>query len=223
MKPFHSYATTNSRCPFGQRLISYYDQPSSHRVHRIGGFFHTTHQFPPSAERFQPNRPSLRSWIFYNSYKGADRLARYAFRCPTFGILQGNVPFPLNPPLLQKETYMRKRPIEVKFRLSEEEYQMLQRKLADAGMNRNAFLVQLILGADIYPRDMLMKLCVEYQIMNRLIRGISTNINQITKVANSTKAVPSAKLLVDMYQDIQVMQRNLQPLWEETRRITWRS
>lgn len=118
---------------------------------------------------------------------------------------------------------MRKRPIEVKFRLSEEEYQMLQRKLADAGMNRNAFLVQLILGADIYPRDMLMKLCVEYQIMNRLIRGISTNINQITKVANSTKAVPSAKLLVDMYQDIQVMQRNLQPLWEETRRITWRS
>jgi hypothetical protein len=118
---------------------------------------------------------------------------------------------------------MRKRPIEVKFRLSEEEYQMLQRKLADAGMNRNAFLVQLILGADIYPRDMLMKLCVEYQIMNRLIRGISTNINQITKVANSTKAVPSAKLLVDMYQDIQVMKRNLQPLWEETRRITWRS
>ncbi len=118
---------------------------------------------------------------------------------------------------------MRKRPIEVKFRLSEEEYQMLQRKLADAGMNRNAFLVQLILGADIYPRDMLMKLCVEYQIMNRLIRGISTNINQITKVANSTKAVPSAKLLVDMHQDIQVMKRNLQPLWEETRRITWRS
>ena len=118
---------------------------------------------------------------------------------------------------------MRKRPIEVKFRLSEEEYQLLQRKLSDAGMNRNAFLVQLISGAAIYPRDMLMKLCVEYQIMNRLIRGISTNINQLTKVANSTKSVPSATLLIDMYQDIQVIKRNLQPLWEETRRITWRS
>ena len=118
---------------------------------------------------------------------------------------------------------MRKRPLEVKVRLSEEEYQMLQRKLAVAGMNRNAFLVKLISGAEIYPRDMLLKLCIEYQIMNRLIRGIGTNINQITKVANSTKAVPSAKLLVDMHQDIQVMKRNLQPLWEETRRITWRS
>lgn len=118
---------------------------------------------------------------------------------------------------------MRKRPIEVKFRLSEEEYQMLQRKLADAGMNRNAFLVQLISGAEIYPRDMLMKLCIEYQIMNRLIRGIGTNINQITKVANSTKAIPSAKLLMDMYQDVRIMKDNLQPLWEEIRRMAWRS
>ena len=118
---------------------------------------------------------------------------------------------------------MRKRPIEVKFRLSEKEYQLLQRKLADAGMNRNAFLVQLISDAEIYPRDMLLKLCVEYQIMNRLIRGIGTNISQITKVANSTKAVPSAKLLADMYQDVQTMKHNLHPIWEETRRMAWRS
>jgi hypothetical protein len=118
---------------------------------------------------------------------------------------------------------MRKRPIEVKFRLSEEEYQMLQRKLADAGVNRNAFLVQLITGAEIYPRDMLLKLCIEYQIMNRLIRGIGTNINQIARVANATKAVPSKNLLVDMYQDVQVVKTNLQPLWEEARRMVWRS
>lgn len=118
---------------------------------------------------------------------------------------------------------MRKRPIEVKFRLSEDEYQLLQKKLADAGMNRNAFLVQLICGAEIYPRDMLMKLCVEYQIMNRLIRGIGTNINQISKIANSTKAVPSAKILVDMSNEVRIIQSNLQPLWEETRRKAWRS
>ena len=150
-------------------------------------------------------------------------MARYAFRCPTFGILQGNVPFPLIPTPLKKETLMRKRPIELKFRLSEEEYQLLQRKLAAAGMSRNAFLVQLISGAEIYPRDMLLRLCIELQIMNRLIRGCSTNINQIAKVANSTKAVPSARLLIDMYQDIQAIKNNLQPLWEEIRRMAWQS
>ena len=118
---------------------------------------------------------------------------------------------------------MRKRPIEVKFRLSEEEYRLLQQRLVEAGMNRNAFLVQLITGVQIYPRDKLMELSVQYQIMNRLIRGIGTNINQIAKVANSNKAAPSAKLLADMYQDVQVIQRNLQPLWEEARKTTWRS
>lgn len=118
---------------------------------------------------------------------------------------------------------MRKRPIEVKVRLSESEFKQLQAKIAEAGMNRNSFLVQLITDAEIYPRDMLMKLCVEYQIMNRLIRGIGTNINQITKVANSTKAVPSAKLLADMYQDIQTVKHNLLPIWDETRRMAWRS
>ena len=43
----------------GGGLFVYCDQPSSHRVRRIGGYFHTTHQFAPSAERFQPDRPSL--------------------------------------------------------------------------------------------------------------------------------------------------------------------
>ena len=117
----------------------------------------------------------------------------------------------------------RKRPIEVKFRLSEDEYQLLQQRLLDAGMNRNAFLVQLISGVEIYPRDMMIELCEEYKITNRLIRGIGTNINQITKIANATKAVPSANLLIDMSKEVQIIRNNLQPLWDEARRITWQS
>lgn len=118
---------------------------------------------------------------------------------------------------------MRKRPIEVKFRLSLAEYELLQQKLIESGMNRNAFLVRLISDAQIYPRDLLMELCLEYQIMNRLIRGIGININQIAKIANATKNTPSANFLMDMYQEVQTMKKNLQPLWAEARRITWQS
>ena len=118
---------------------------------------------------------------------------------------------------------MRKRPIEVKFRLSEEEYQILQNKLVEAGTNRNAFLVKLILGAQIYPMDQLIEMNLQYKIMNRLIRGAATNINQLTRIANTTNAVPAAKLLIDMYQDIRIIKDNLQPLWEETRRMVWQS
>ena len=118
---------------------------------------------------------------------------------------------------------MRKRPIEVKFRLSQTEYELMQRKLAESGMSRNAFLIRLISDAQIYPRDLLMELCLEYRIMNRLIRGIGNNVNQLTKIANSTKAIPAAQFLMDMNQEIQTIKKNLQPLWEESRRITWRS
>lgn len=117
----------------------------------------------------------------------------------------------------------RKRPIELKFRLSEEEYKLMQKKLAEAGMNRNAFLVRLITGATIFPKDEMIRLNMEYAMMNRLLRGIGTNINQIAKVANTNKAVPSAELLADMYQDVQTLKGNMLPLWDETRASLWRS
>ena len=117
----------------------------------------------------------------------------------------------------------RKRPIELKFRLSEEEYKLLQAKLAGAGMNRNAFLVRLISDATIFPKEELIRMNMEYTMMNRLLRGIGTNINQIAKVTNSNKATPSAKLLLDMYQDVQTLKHNLVPLWNEARSTLWQS
>ena len=118
---------------------------------------------------------------------------------------------------------MRKRPIELKFRLSQDEYALLQKNLAEAGMNRNAYLVRLINGATIFPKEQLIRLNLEYSMMNRLLRGISTNINQMAKHANSTRMAPTIAALADMYQDVQTLRRNLQPLWDETRNALWRS
>ena len=117
----------------------------------------------------------------------------------------------------------RLRPIELKFRLSADEYALLQSKLAESGMNRNAFLVRLISGATIFPKDQLIQMNLEYTIMNRLLRGIGTNINQIAKVANTNHATPSAALLTDMYQDVQTLRNNLNPIWDETRNALWQS
>ena len=90
---------------------------------------------------------------------------------------------------------MRKRPIECKFRLSQDEYDLLQEKLQDADMSRNAYLVRLISGATIFPKEPLKELVLQYKMMERLLRGIGTNVNQIAKVANANQATPSAALL----------------------------
>lgn len=102
----------------------------------------------------------------------------------------------------------RLRPIELKFRLSPAEHELLQTNLAEAHMNRNSYLVRLITGATIFPRDQLIQLNLEYTMINRLLRGIGNNINQIAKVANTNHATPSAALLADMYQDVQAL-RNM--------------
>ena len=117
----------------------------------------------------------------------------------------------------------RKRPIEYKFRLSQEEAKVLQSKLAEAGIDRNNYLVKLIKDSRIYPKDQLKMLNVQYAIMNRLLRGIATNINQIAKVANANHNTSAAALLVDMHQEIRILKNNLQPLWDETRKDLWQS
>ena len=117
----------------------------------------------------------------------------------------------------------RQRPIELKFRLSADEYALLQSKLAEAGMNRNVYLVRLISGATIFPKDQLIQLNQQYTMMNRLLRGIGTNINQIAKTANTNRATPSVALLADMYQDVQTLRHNLQPLYDETRKSLYGS
>mgnify|MGYP003445314110 CR=1 FL=1 len=105
----------------------------------------------------------------------------------------------------------RKRPIEIKFRLSKEEYNALQKKLSGAGMNRNAFLVRLISDATIFPKEELMRMNMEYILMNRLLRGIGTNINQIAKRINAGGPVYEA--------DLQEIRERLDEIWQLQRRI----
>lgn len=118
---------------------------------------------------------------------------------------------------------MRKRPLELKFRLSYEEYDTLNRKLQEANTSRNAFLVRLITGAKVYPKESLATLNAQFEKANRELRGISTNINQMAKVSNATRTAPSDSLLLDMAQDIMMLRSEMSSLWEEVRKALWQS
>ena len=159
-----------------------------------------------------------------SSAKGGTSRQLQLSAAPSFTTCKGNVPFPLNLSPTKGVIFMgRQRPIELKFRLSADEYALLQSKLAEAGMNRNVYLVRLISGATIFPKDQLIQLNQQYTMMNRLLRGIGTNINQIAKTANTNRATPSVALLADMYQDVQTLRHNLQPLYDETRKSLYGS
>ena len=112
---------------------------------------------------------------------------------------------------------MRKRPIEIKFRVSEQEKELIEKHLNETGLNRNEYLVRLITNAAIIPKSELQEINLQLQTQNQQLRGVATNINQMTKIANTYKTLPSATQLDFMRLDLFSMRSELETLWNKVR------
>ena len=112
---------------------------------------------------------------------------------------------------------MRKRPIEIKFRVSEQEKELIEKHLNETGLNRNEYLVQLITNAAILPKSELQEINLQLQSQNQQLRGIATNINQMTKMANTYHVLPSGTQLDFMQMDVYTMRTELQNIWNKVR------
>ena len=112
---------------------------------------------------------------------------------------------------------MRRRNNVVKFRLSDDELAELQRKVNESGLNRNAFLVRMIHQQTIYPADKLSDLNLRMDALLVQIRGMATNLNQITKIANNRKEVPHLGYLEKLLTGMRSFVAALQPVWNDIR------
>ena len=79
---------------------------------------------------------------------------------------------------------MRKRPIAVLFRLTEQEHQHLKEQVDLSGYSTEKYIRSLIAGAEMKPRPP-----GELSEILRQLSGIGTNINQIAKIANTYERV----------------------------------
>ena len=113
---------------------------------------------------------------------------------------------------------MRKRAKEVKFRVTEQEWEVLQKKLQETGISRNEYLVKLITNTPIFPKDDLEKINQVLNAQNQQLRGMATNINQITKMANVSKALPTIVQLDFMRMDVYQMRSELMKIWTAVRK-----
>lgn len=116
---------------------------------------------------------------------------------------------------------MRKRNVSVQFRLTEAEYAELKEKVKMSGMSRNAFLVHMIQEKTIYPVEKLSGLNEQMSIVIAQIRGMATNLNQMTKIANGRKEVPSMKYLESLASGMHQFLAILQPVWNNIREILY--
>ncbi|MGF7018861.1 hypothetical protein M2145_002644 [Lachnospiraceae bacterium PF1-21] len=79
---------------------------------------------------------------------------------------------------------MRKRKVQVLFRLSEKEAEAFEKKVGRSGLNREVYLRHLIKG--VIPRDAPPP---DYYTMMKELRSIGNNLNQIAQKANVLNVV----------------------------------
>lgn len=101
----------------------------------------------------------------------------------------------------------RNRPIQVKFRVTPEERQLINRRMEQVGtMNMAAYLRKMAIDGYVVKLEL-----PELRDMISLLRRTSNNFNQIARRVNSTDRIYA--------EDIQEMKVMLEQLWEADNKI----
>ena len=99
---------------------------------------------------------------------------------------------------------MRKRMIKISVRLNEQEHAHLKRLSETSGLKMEPLIRQLILGRELKPHPP-----ENLAALLRQMSAMGNNINQIAKVANSSKFIRS--------EDIEAIQKMQGELWQAIR------
>ena len=100
-----------------------------------------------------------------------------------------------------------KRSINMGFRVTEEEQEMIKRRQAQTGIrNLRAYLLKMAIDGRVIEIDL-----TQVNECSRLLRNISNNINQIAKKANETGNVYN--------EDIQEIKLHQSEIWEQQDKI----
>ena len=101
---------------------------------------------------------------------------------------------------------MRKRMIQISVRLTEQEHTHLKRLSETTGLKMEPLVRQLILGRELKPRPP-----ENLAALLRQMSAMGNNINQIAKVANSSKFIRS--------EDIAAIQKMQDELWQSIKEL----
>jgi len=100
-----------------------------------------------------------------------------------------------------------KRNINIGFRVTEAEKEMIERRMAQTGIsNQRAYLLKMALNGMVINLDL-----SEVNECSRLLRIVSNNVNQLAKFANSTGHIHTAGLAG--------VQKGLAGVWEQQDKI----
>ena len=114
----------------------------------------------------------------------------------------------------------RKRDRAVTLRMTDSEYDEFNNKVSNSGLSRQDFFIRMIKGFRINSAESLGELKRVNDTLSNLdrqLRGMATNVNQMARIANGTGILPSEKELAQINQKINEIRKELGEIWQSIR------
>ena len=115
---------------------------------------------------------------------------------------------------------MRKRNHLINFRLTEEEYKLLSVKKDASGQTMQSFIVNACLYGKISSTEEISEMRKKNLLLediDKQLRGMGTNLNQMAHVANGQGIIPTAGELLKISNEIVQIKNEVREEWQLTR------
>ena len=110
-----------------------------------------------------------------------------------------------------------KRPKQMTFRVSAEEYEIIMKKIADSGLNNQEYILRAVMQAPILKTEDLKELVIELKKQGTELNRQGNNINQIAAQLNARGFVDYKNELSQMLSALRTAQEELKSLWQSLR------
>ncbi len=114
----------------------------------------------------------------------------------------------------------RKRDRVVTLRMTDSEYDEFNNKVSNSGLSRQDFFIRMIKEIRINSAESLGELKRVNDTLSNLdrqLRGMATNVNQMARIANGTGMLPSDKTLHEINTQICEIRKELGEIWQSIR------
>ena len=115
---------------------------------------------------------------------------------------------------------MRNRSNCVSIRYSDEEYKVLQEKIKESGQTKSAYIINATLNGKVSSADDVQEMKEQSKLLldiDKQLRGMGTNLNQMAHVANGKGIIPSADKLKEIERVVVAVKKEVDDIWQSTR------
>ena len=104
--------------------------------------------------------------------------------------------------------------------MTDSEYDEFNNKVSRSGLSRQDFFIRMIKGIRINSSESLSELKKINETLSNLdrqLRGMATNVNQMAHIANGSGMLPSEKSLQEINRKICEIRKELGEIWQSIR------